>query len=161
MVGCAETPRRPVLRPIPPPPASPPPGAVYSPAPTPAPNASAAQTPAVTLTNAPGTQSGYEVTTNFAPNATIQNAPGSDVVGSVTPDTGVPQYEVVPERPGIDYDWVDGYWAWQGRWVWVPGRWVWRPQPRVIVSPEFYWGPRYYYGPRYYHGWRHGPGRWR
>jgi hypothetical protein len=34
----------------------------------------------------------------------------------------------VPVRPGLDYDWVEGYWVrdrWNARWV--PGYWVRRP----------------------------------
>jgi hypothetical protein len=169
--GCAETPHQPTLRPIPPPPSAPPPGASYLPGPRVVvitngqipPTTSPTETTTVTnaIPNAPvagpAPQGNYEVTTNFAPNAstTLQNAPGAppqSVPSAVTSDSGgIPQYEVVPERPSPDYVWVDGNWSWQGRWVWSPGRWVWQPHPHVIVTPGFYWGPSYYYGPRYYH----------
>lgn len=184
LAGCAETPKRQTMRPIPPPPSAPPPGAVYT-APllattngmiisgvttAPPPNASAP--PAVMTTNVttgvaattnsvaewPGA-GGMEVSSNFQ--ATAQSPPpgtSPEVVATVPPGQpqGVPQYEVVPDRPGPDYDWVDGYWAWQGAaWVWIPGRWVWHPEPRVIVTPGFYWGYGYR-GPYY----RHHPGGW-
>jgi len=36
------------------------------------------------------------------------------------------QTEVIVEAPGPGYIWVPGYWAWQGRWVWVRGSWRFR-----------------------------------
>src|SRR3954466_6057808 len=148
--GCAETPHKPVLRPIPPPPSTPPPGVTYIPQPpTVATNIPQPQTPHPTVIT-PNAAPGYEISTNFTPNANLQNAPGTEPssIATVTPDaSGIPQYEVVPEQPGPDYIWADGYWSWQGRWIWVPGRWIWQPQPHVIITPGFYWGPRYYYGP--------------
>ncbi len=46
-----------------------------------------------------------------------------------SPDTVTlpPSSEVAPPRPGPDYLWVPGHWAWRGRdlgYVWMPGRWV-------------------------------------
>ena len=38
-----------------------------------------------------------------------------------------PSGEVAPPRPGPEYVWVPGHWAWRGRdlgYVWLPGRWV-------------------------------------
>jgi hypothetical protein len=53
----------------------------------------------------------------------------------------------VPNRPGPDYEWVEGYWAPQGnKYVWHDGRWV-RPPRRGA-----YWVEPYYYGGQYYRG---------
>jgi len=161
LMGCAETPRRPTLRPIPPPPSSPPPGVsmvapqlIYTNA------ASALQNATPTNPQSPASpvQQGMEVTTNFVP-GTIQPPTGAVAGnGQVAPQAAnpPPQYEVVPERPGPDYIWNEGYWSWQGAWVWVPGRWVLAPEPNIIVVPryEYGWGYRPYY---YHRGW--GPRR--
>ena len=142
LAGCAETPRQPVMRPIPPPPSTPPPGLVYVPQ-----TVVTTNSPALTeLANYPP---GFEVSSNFVANA--QSAtPGSPVqVGQP-----VPQYEMVPPQPGPDYIWRNGYWRWEGAWVWIPGEWVYRP-PQVIIAPGWYYPPPYY--GRGYHGHYH---RW-
>lgn len=46
-----------------------------------------------------------------------------------------PAQEPAVISPGPSYVWVSGYWAWQGRWVWVPGTWVTPPYPRAIWHP--------------------------
>jgi hypothetical protein len=49
------------------------------------------------------------------------------VAGSPETVTLPPSGEVAPPRPGPDYLWVPGHWAWRGRdlgYVWMPGRWV-------------------------------------
>jgi hypothetical protein len=38
-----------------------------------------------------------------------------------------PRGEVVPVAPGPDYNWVPGYWTWNGTWIWLGGRWGIRP----------------------------------
>ena len=52
-----------------------------------------------------------------------------------------PQSEVIVVRPGPEFVWTPGYWAWHGRWVWVGGRWVYPPRRRAVwVSGH--WAPR-------------------
>ncbi|MGA2959430.1 MAG: YXWGXW repeat-containing protein [Thermodesulfobacteriota bacterium] len=31
--------------------------------------------------------------------------------------------------PPPQHIWIQGYWAWNGRWVWQPGYWVIPPRP--------------------------------
>lgn len=58
-----------------------------------------------------------------------------------------PQAEVVPPNPGGPVVWQPGYWAWNGRWVWVAGRYERTPRPGAV------WVPGH---------WVQGPlGRWR
>lgn len=154
LVGCAETPKQPVMRPIPPPPPTPPPGAVYS-APAYTVNTNALP-PMIVSTSTPpasiagsvppqGTNgSGLEVSSNFVGNAqnpVMTPGPGQAPAQLVPPAA---QYEVVPPRPGPDYIWKDGYWQWNNGWVWVPGTWVYAA-PSVIIVPE----PWYYHRPYY------------
>jgi hypothetical protein len=40
--------------------------------------------------------------------------------------------EVIPVAPSPYYVWTSGYWAWNGRWVWIGGRWVVRPRPTAV-----------------------------
>ncbi len=47
------------------------------------------------------------------------------------PPPAVPA-EVVPVAPGPTYVWTPGYWAWNGRWVWVGGCYVARPRPQAV-----------------------------
>jgi hypothetical protein len=48
---------------------------------------------------------------------------------AVNPDPGAapsPMAESIPGAPGPDYEWVPGYWTWNGAaWVWIYG--VWQP----------------------------------
>jgi WXXGXW repeat (2 copies) len=43
-----------------------------------------------------------------------------------------PLVEVIPVAPNPYYVWTSGYWAWNGRWVWIGGRWVVRPRPTAV-----------------------------
>lgn len=44
--------------------------------------------------------------------------------------------EQVPEQPAGDAVWIDGEWAWQGRyWGWLYGRWV-RPPAGARFAPS-------------------------
>ena len=140
--GCEETPKQPVLRPIPPPPPTPPPGVAYVPPP--------ANSAPVTIAGSTNNVQGFEVTSNFVGNA----QPAPSVQHSTQP---VPQYEQIPPRPGPDYVWHDGFWSWNNGWAWNSGQWVYQPPSVIVVpGPGYYYGPHYYYGPRpyrYYHRW--------
>src|SRR3954462_15991846 len=86
--GCAETPHKPVLRPIPPPPSTPPPGLTYIPQPPTAatniPPPKTAQPTVMTPNAAPGSEN----RTQLALQADLQNAPGPEPspIATVTPD---------------------------------------------------------------------------
>jgi hypothetical protein len=32
--------------------------------------------------------------------------------------------ETIFVRPSAGHVWEEGYWAWEGKWVWISGRWV-------------------------------------
>ena len=53
--------------------------------------------------------------------------------------------EVIGVRPAPGWVWIRGYYAWHGRWVWIPGHWA-----RVPVGYAA-WVPGY---------WAHRPGGW-
>lgn len=72
---------------------------------------------------------------------------------SVPDDPPAPREEVVVVRPGPEYVWYPGYWAWHDHWVWEPGRWVLPPHPRAIWEP----GHWVHQG----HGWVWHSGHWR
>ncbi len=63
------------------------------------------------------------------------------------------QIEEIPPRPDDRSDcvWVDGYWHWRGRWVWIPGRWVVAPEGCYHAPALVEWGktrePRLNYSP--------------
>jgi hypothetical protein len=63
-----------------------------------------------------------------------------------------PQVEVRPALPYANGVWIEGHWAWRGRWVWVGGRWEGARVGHV-------WVPHHWerFGPR----WRYLPGHWR
>lgn len=67
----------------------------------------------------------------------VQTPPPGAVAGPVVVREAPPpvQAEVIVAAPGLGYAWVPGYWAWQGRWVWVRGCWVARPHPRAVLVP--------------------------
>ncbi|MFB3828886.1 MAG: hypothetical protein ACE15B_19120 [Bryobacteraceae bacterium] len=60
-------------------------------------------------------------------------------------------YGRVAPSPGMV--WTGGYWAWRGRWVWVPGQYL-RPPHRNARWTAGYWAHRH-------HGWVWVPGYWR
>jgi hypothetical protein len=155
--GCESTPREPVMRPIPPPPPGPPPGAaivVYGPATNIVASAPGVSTNVISAPN-PAEAGRYEVSSNYVATAQTNAAMGASVQGG----QGMPQYEIIPPRPGPDYVWRDGYWSWQGTWVWIPGQWMYRPPP-VIFMPEpgfsyhYHFGGPWRYGYRRHHRWR-------
>lgn len=58
-----------------------------------------------------------------------------------------PRVYRVPARPGLDYEWVEGYWYPVGRrWVWHDGYWT-RPP-----AADSWWVAPYWQGGRYYEG---------
>ncbi len=65
-----------------------------------------------------------------------------------------PRVGYVGVAPGPRYVWTDGFWAWRGRWVWVPGRWVVPPRPRAVWAPG-------HWVQRPHRGWFFVEGRWR
>jgi hypothetical protein len=48
--------------------------------------------------------------------------------------------EPVPS-PGPDYEWIAGFWSWDGRWVWNPGTWTARPHAKAVYEPG-HWAHR-------------------
>src|SRR5262245_13061867 len=84
LLGCAETPVEPTMRPIPPPPSTMPPGVASVP-------------PAVIQTN---------VVVGAQPNSWTPTE-----TQGISP---APQFEIIPPRPGHDFFWQDGFWSWQG-----------------------------------------------
>ncbi len=52
-----------------------------------------------------------------------------------TPPPPPPYAGYVGRAPGPQYVWTDGYWAWHGRWQWMPGRWVAPPRPHAVWVP--------------------------
>ncbi len=153
LAGCVDTPRQPVLRPIPPPPPTPPPGIVSTQPGTlvsPAPPSLRGNPTVAEVASTPTNASGLEVTSNFVANAQSPATIGNPTAPAPIIQSNVPQYEEVPPRPGPDYQWQNGYWRWDNAWVWVPGQWI-LASPSVIIVPE----GRYYYHRRY------GPDPWR
>jgi hypothetical protein len=63
------------------------------------------------------------------------------------------QIEEIPEQLSDQSEcvWVDGYWHWRGRWVWIPGRWVMAPEGCYRAPAVVEWGktrePRLNYSP--------------
>jgi WXXGXW repeat (2 copies) len=50
----------------------------------------------------------------------------------ITQAPPAPLQEVYVASPGPEYLWQPGYWAWQGRWVWMSGHWAHRPHARAV-----------------------------
>jgi len=86
----------------------------------------------------------------YVPQPTGGPPPAETVVAEAPPP---PQTEVIVTAPGPEYVWVPGYWAWNGRWVWIGGRWGSRPHPHAVWV-----GPRYV---RRAHGYVYVHGYWR
>jgi len=61
--------------------------------------------------------------------------------------------EAILPAPSPGYVWIQGHWAWNGRWVWAPGYWVLPPHPHA------YWVPGHWR--RHPGGWAWVPGYWR
>lgn len=82
--------------------------------------------------------------------------PGTTVTVTEEPQTPPPPPKVVvkPARPGPDYVWQDGYWAWRGgQYVWAPGVWARPPvRGRAWVAGQYRRTPR---------GYTLVPGHWR
>ncbi|MBI3726183.1 YXWGXW repeat-containing protein [bacterium] len=58
------------------------------------------------------------------------------------------RYEVITSSPGVDFEWVGGYWACNGSWVWCPGSWHrcppgyhWQAGVWVRVGGRSHWHP--------------------
>jgi len=60
--------------------------------------------------------------------------------------------EPIPAPPG-DYEWVPGFWSWDGQWNWNPGKWTVRPHAKAVWEPG-HWAKRG-------HGYVWIDGRWR
>jgi hypothetical protein len=43
--------------------------------------------------------------------------------------------EVMVPAPSPQHVWIQGHWAWNGRWVWQPGYWVIPPRPYAKWVP--------------------------
>jgi hypothetical protein len=69
--------------------------------------------------------------------------------------TGPPaaRVDVAVPAPGPGLIWIDGWWDWQGSWVWRPGRWERPPYPHSTWESG-----RWIHGRR---GWRRTRGHWR
>jgi hypothetical protein len=79
----------------------------------------------------------------------------AQVYGGVYVQTGPPApiYETVPVAPGPGYNWVAGYWSWNGyRYVWVHGRYAYPPYAGEAWRPG-HWAQGAY-------GWYWRPGHW-
>jgi len=61
--------------------------------------------------------------------------------------------EFIVPAPSLQHVWIQGHWAWHGRWVWEPGYWVIPPRPYAQWVPG-HW--RHQLG-----GWVWVPGHWR
>jgi hypothetical protein len=123
--------------------------------------------PGVTVTNAPGTfVLPHEAVQRTAPApqvtpppAEVAAPPPAQVVAAPPPQQTVvvqpppPRVEVVPVVPGPGYVWVNGYWSWNGAWIWVPGRYTFPPRPHALWVGGGWVHER--------HGWRWHHGHWR
>lgn len=96
--------------------------------------------------------------------------PGYDVAQEGTPTPyEVPSEapdaldEQEPASPGDGFDWIAGYWHWNGNdWVWVGGRWEREQEGYVYVQPFYdYSGGRMVYTPGYWSRRDHMPPGWR
>src|SRR5579863_1347520 len=82
----------------------------------------------------------------------------AQVYGGVYVQTAPPApiYETTPASPGSNYNWVGGYWRWNGyRYVWVHGHYavvpysdaVWRPGHWRRSAGGYYWVPGHWAHP--------------
>jgi hypothetical protein len=63
--------------------------------------------------------------------APVAPPPNAEVVVQQPTEPPLPQIEVRPVAPGPAFIWIDGFWDWRGRWVWVGGHWD-RPRPGAV-----------------------------
>jgi WXXGXW repeat (2 copies) len=70
----------------------------------------------------------------------------------VTSQAPEPLDDQMTPSPGEGFDWIDGYWHWNGYdWVWVGGRWERDQEGYVYVQPYYdYSGASYVYTPGYW-----------
>lgn len=58
-----------------------------------------------------------------------------------------PRNYIVPRRPGLDYEWVEGYWYPSGkRWAWHDGYWTRPPYPGSSWVDPYWESGRYFEG---------------
>jgi len=57
---------------------------------------------------------------------------------TVTEAPPPPIVETVAVSPGPAFVWIDGVWAWHGRWVWEGGHWAHPPRPGAVWVPHRY-----------------------
>jgi hypothetical protein len=61
--------------------------------------------------------------------------------------------ELRPPAPSDSYIWIDGYWNWNGRYVWERGHWSVPPRERAAwVAPHY---------ESHAQGYRYAPGHWK
>jgi hypothetical protein len=127
-----------------------------------------------TLTNAPGAALIPHEAVQVATSAPVQQAPAVQSVPAEQTQPPPPQQmavpppqqqtvvvqqpppvrmEVIPVAPAPNYVWVNGYWGWHGRWIWIPGRWAYPPRPHAVWV-----GGAWVHG---HHGWSWHAGHWR
>ena len=57
-----------------------------------------------------------------------------------------------PFQPSGSHIWIDGYWNWNGRYVWESGHWAIPPHEHAVwVAPRY---------EKHEQGYRYAPGRW-
>jgi len=66
--------------------------------------------------------------------ARVVVAPAPDAV-VITEAPPPPQAESGSIAPSQNAVWIDGHWAWEGRWVWMRGHWEMRPHPGAVWVP--------------------------
>jgi hypothetical protein len=78
----------------------------------------------------------YVATPAPAQQVIVSEAPPQEVVVTEAPPAII--VERPPHRPGPDFVWIGGAWAWHGRWVWEHGRWDRPPHPGAVWRPHRY-----------------------
>jgi hypothetical protein len=61
---------------------------------------------------------------------------GTEVVADSAPPA--PMEEVVTASPGVEFIWIPGIWAWEGRWTWMAGHWDRPPHLGAVWVPNHY-----------------------
>lgn len=75
---------------------------------------------------------------------TVESQPPADIVEQMTPS------------PGIGYVWKQGYWKWNGNWVWVSGSWALPPHAGGVYVPG-HWRQSHHHN----HRWEWEDSHWR